>query len=196
MGRRETEKRQRIIGIIGTGRSVGVTHLSIMAAGYVSGVLRRSCAVLEWNSHEDFERIQKVCTCKIKAGSTNPFHVLDADYYRAAGTKELLLCKTKGYQDVIVDYGTVLEGNLEEFLRCDRRFVVGSVSEWQIGAFLGFAEGGKRADQRLDYFAVFGSGEARKNMEKRLGFPILRIPVSVDAWTVTSESLKFFEQIL
>ncbi|MEA4845753.1 MAG: hypothetical protein VB106_00805 [Clostridiaceae bacterium] len=119
---------QEIFGIIGTGRGVGVTHFTVMTAGYLGGVLRKRCAVLEWNSPGDFRNMRKLCAKEqSKAGC---FQILESDYYERAGIDTLLLCKKSGYQAVIVDYGTVREGNLEEFLRCDRQFVLGSLSDW------------------------------------------------------------------
>ncbi len=186
---------QQIIGIIGTGSGTGVTHFAIMTAGYYHGILGKRCALLEWNSHEDFSRLHRICSRR-ELDRSGAFRLLGTDYYGKAGTDALLLCKRSGYHTVIVDYGTVSEGNLREFLRCDRQFVVGSVCEWQIGAFLEFAGDRKRGKKSWELFTVFGSEEARKNMEKNLGSPIWRIPVSVDALEITGQLIQFYQQIL
>lgn len=193
--RKRLKKRenQEVIGIIGTGRCVGVTHFAVMTAGYLSGVLRKRCAVLEWNSHGDFNHMRNVCT--EEKGKAGVFQVLEVDYYEQAGINTLLLCKKSGCQTVIVDYGTVREGNLEEFLRCDRQFVLGSLSEWQMEAFLEFEGKGKKAEKSWETFVSFGSEEARINMEKRLKRPVRRVPVSVDAFVVTGEMLKFYQKL-
>ena len=47
----------RTVGIIGAGRSVGVTHLAIWLANYLTGVKGQRTAVLEWNTHGDFRRL-------------------------------------------------------------------------------------------------------------------------------------------
>ncbi len=183
---------QEIIGIIGTGRGVGVTHFTVMTAGYLGGVLRKRCAVLEWNSHGDFRKMRKLCAKEqFQAGG---FRILEADYYERAGINTLLLCKKSGYQAVIVDYGTVREGNLKEFLRCDRQFVLGSLSEWQMETFLEFERKGKKAEKSWKTLVSFGSEEARKNAEKRLNIPISRIPVSVDVFAVTGEIIGFYQK--
>ncbi|WP_312432127.1 hypothetical protein [Lacrimispora sp.] len=183
---------QEIIGIIGTGRGVGVTHFTVMTAGYLGGVLRKRCAVLEWNSHGDFRNMRKLCAKE--QSQSGGFHILEADYYERAGIDTLILCKKSGYQAVIVDYGTVREGTLEEFLRCDRQFVLGSLSEWQMETFLEFERKGKKAEKSWKTLVSFGSEEARKNVEKRLNIPISRIPVSVDVFAVTGEIIGFYQQ--
>lgn len=190
---------QRTIGFIGTTRGVGTTHYTIMTAGYLSGVLRESCAVLEWNSHGDVGRLGKACLgmTGIAAGDLpQPFTVLETDYYQEAGTKELLQCKTSGYQDILVDYGAVEEGNLEEFLRCDRQFLIGSLSEWQVDGFLKNARdlaGQKRYGQNPEICAAFGSEEIRENAEKLLHCMIRRIPYSADAFEITPECLTYYQ---
>lgn len=186
------EAKQEMIGIVGTGRSVGVTHFAVMTAGYLSGVLRKRCAVLEWNSHGDFGRIRTLC--KKEKSSQGFFRILEADYYENAGIETLFLCKKFEYQAVIVDYGMVTEGNLEEFLRCHRQFVLGSVSEWQINEFLEFVARGGKQEKSWRTLVSFGSEEARKSMEKRFKFPVNRIPVSVDAFVVTGENISFYQQ--
>lgn len=184
---------QEIIGIIGAGRGVGVTHFTVMTAGYMGGVLRKRCAVLEWNKHGDFQNMRKLCGKeKTRAGG---FQILEADYYEKAGIDTLLMCKKSVYQTVIVDYGTVKEGNLEEFLRCDRQFVLGSLSEWQLETFLEFEKKGKKPEKSWKTLMSFGSEEARRNAEKRLKIPILRIPVSVDVFAVTGEIIDFYQQL-
>ena len=190
-GKKETG--QEIIGIIGTGNSVGVTHFAVMTAGFLSGILRRRCAVLEWNSHGDFSRMREVCAKEpFQKGS---FKLLETQYYENAGINTLLVCKKSGFQTVIVDYGTVGEDGFKEFLRCDRQFLLGSLSEWQMKAFLEFESKGNKAERSWETFLTFGSEEARKNMEKRLKRPVRRIPVSVDAFAVTGEMIKFYQQI-
>lgn len=187
---------QRTIGVIGAGRSVGVTHFAVMTAGYLSGVKRRRCAVLEWNNHGTFERLRTCCMVGKRGGDESFFAVLDVDYYGAAGTEALRLCKKRRYHDVIVDYGAISEEKWGEFLRCDRQFVIGSMTEWQAGAFLEAAGTWKKAEMSWENLAVFGSEEARKSMEEALKFPIRRIPVSVDAFHVTGEIIRFYQQIL
>ena len=152
--------------------------------------------MLEWNGSGTFDRLEESCLGKRNGGRSRSFPVLDVDYYRNAGTETLVLCKKLRYQDVIVDYGTVLEGNQEEFFRCDRQFLLAGLSEWQTGAFLDTAGSWKRAGAGWETLAVFGSEETRKNMEKELGLSIRRIPVSVDAFAVTEAVMEFYQQIL
>lgn len=188
--------RQRVTGIIGAGTAVGVTHTAVMAAGYLSGVCFRRCAVLEWNGHGAFERMRACCLGGKSGPSDGSFRILGVDYFGGAGTDTVVLCKKRRYQEVIVDYGTVSDGNQEEFFRCDRQLLLAGLSEWQTGAFLEVAGDWRKAGFSWETLAVFGSEEARKNMEKGLGLRIRRVPVSVDAFVVTEEVMEFFQQLI
>lgn len=189
MGRR---KDQEVIGIIGAGRSVGVTHFTVLTAGYISGVLRKSCAVLEWNDHEDFKHMAEVCQRRQKGDA---WRILEADYYEKAGIETLLLCKKSGYEAILVDYGAASEDTVKEFLRCDRRFVLGSLSEWQIEEFIKLEERIRKTGSDFRMMSVFGSGEARKAMEKRFKTQILQIPFSPDAFKIEGKLLLFYQKL-
>ncbi|WP_124068178.1 hypothetical protein [Clostridium sp. E02] len=190
---KKKQEEQVTIGIIGAGRSVGVTHFAFMLAGYLSGVERKTCAVLEWNRHGDLNSMKRVCSKD--NGKNGFFRVLETDCYASADINTLLLCKKSEYQTLVVDYGSVSEGNLKEFLRCDRQFVVGSLSEWQMSEFVDFERNRTQAEKSWESLLSFGSEEARKNMEKKLRFPVRRIPLSVDPFIITSEIIDFYKQL-
>lgn len=190
MGRK---KSQEVIGIIGAGRGVGVTHFTVLTAGYISGVLRKRCAVLEWNDHEDFENMAKSCRCRQKGA---PWRILEADYYGKAGIETLFLCKKSGYEAILVDYGAACEASVKEFLRCDRMFVLGSLSEWQMEEFLKLEERMRKTEYDYKIMSVFGSDEARKAMEKKFKTQIFPIPFSPDAFVIEGKLLLFYQDVL
>lgn len=74
--------------------------------------------------------------------------------------------------------------------------LVGSFSEWQTEAFLEAVRMIPERDESWQCAAVFGSEETRKEWEKQLRIPCMRIPVSEDAFAVTASDMKFFERLL
>lgn len=187
------------MGIIGAGRGVGVTHLSVWMANYLTGVRRERTAVLEWNEHGDFARMREFCCgvekCEI-VRKADCFKVLDAEYYANAGAAELAACMNEDYRRIIVDYGEITGGNILECARCDRKVIVGALSEWQAKAFLEEAKKAAKRDQSWSYTAAFGSEEARRELMKKLRLVCLRIPASVDAFAVTRGDMRFFADLL
>lgn len=189
------EPKTRLIGVAGIGHSVGCTHFAVMLANYLAGFRRQKTALLEWNNSGDFERLEKVCTGMVRENGS--YRVLDADYYKNAGAKDLAFALQNGYEDILMDFGAVEENMDAEFLRCDKQFIVGSFSEWQQERFREFAaEQGRAGKKSWKYLAAFGSEETRKEFKRRYGIASERIPFSADAFSVTEESGKFFDWLM
>ena len=64
--------KSRLIGIVGTGHSVGCTHFSIMLLNYLAGYLRRNAALLEFNPSGDMARLEEICTGTVQRNSPCP----------------------------------------------------------------------------------------------------------------------------
>lgn len=183
----------RTIGIIGQGRGTGVTHFCILLANYLSGVKRKKTAVLEWNTHHDFEKMRRIC----QAGKMQKFRVLEVDYYANADAAVLLECMKQNYHHIIIDFGEMTEGNRPEFFRCDQTWTVVSLSEWQMDACWKLCEEtGEVEKERWKIFVAFGSEETRKEWKRRRNLSLIRIPLSVDAFTITGELLSWFSHLM
>lgn len=180
----------RIIGVAGSRRGVGVTHFCILSANYLSGCMGKKTAVLEWNNNGDFERIEKICTGK--RGKEKCFSVLDVSYYRNAGAAQLAECMASEYQYIIVDFGVYSEEKREELLRCGSRVLIGSFTEWQEEEFLHYLKKRSKGENSWIYAAVFGSGETRREVRKKMRASVLQIPYADDAFLITSVLFKFF----
>ncbi len=181
-----------IIGIAGAARGMGATHLTLMLANYLQGACGRRTAVLEWNNHGDFSRFGKLCTGQKK--EKDCYRIQGVDYYPLAGADCLIECVDAGYQQVLIDFGTIEEKSYVEFIRCHAVWILMSFSEWQMEAFgelAGWEE--SRIKENWQFFTVFGSEESRIEWNKRRKPKILRVPLSVDAFTVTRELMEWGE---
>lgn len=186
-----------LFGIAGSGRGVGVTHFSILLANYLTGVKNKKTAVLEWNQNGDFERIEKITFKKSATRRVSQtFKILEVSYIKQAGTKELLECINHGFDTVVIDFGSDFKNNREEFLRCDRKILMGSYSEWRVGAFTDLIAQKKSEEGRWEFLAAFGSEEAAKEMRQCMHAFVGRVPESSDAFAVTGEIMAFFEGFL
>lgn len=181
------------MGIIGACRAVGATHLAVWTANFLTGVLREQTAVLEWNSHGDFDRMGQFCKNKNKQGL---YRILEVDYYAQAGAEELAACLNESYRYIIVDYGEITGQNLLDCARCDLKVIVGSLSEWQAKMFSGAVTGKEKRDKSWKYVIAFGSEEARKRMERCFRISVRRIPDSRDVFAVTRADMIFFTELL
>ena len=189
-------KRAVRIGVAGSGRSVGATHLAIMTAAYLTGVLRRRTAVVEQNGHGDFARLAGIYGKKnaTKTGEET-FSIKDVFFCGRDAQERLEDCGQGGFEALVADFGVFGEAIRGEFLSCDFRFLVGSASEWQLPDFAkALSEEGARG--RCEFAAAFGDEEILRMTERTFRVPIRRIPLSADAFITTGESLSFFGKVL
>lgn len=193
--RHSTEEETQIIGIVGAGKAVGVTHLSILMANYCCSGCGKKTAVLEWNGHGDFARFGDSCT---GAGSeAERYRILGVDYYQKADGRRLAQCIKDRYQRIVIDFGSMQELADAEHLRCHKVYLVVSFSEWQEGAF-GVRETWRQRAVKEGWrcLAAFGSEESRIEWNKRCRPTVERIPLSVDAFTVTGEMMDWMKRII
>lgn len=158
-------------------------------------------AVLEWNDHGDFETMGRFCAVsgsggRHGGGAEGPFRILDVDYYGAADAAVLAACLKKDYEYIIVDYGAITGPAMCDCARCDKKIIVGSLSEWRAEAFLEAAGMDTGRDKSWSCAAAFGSEETRREWEKRFRKKCLRIPASEDAFAVTRADMEFFKKLL
>ncbi len=184
----------RITGIAGAGKGTGVTHASLMLANYLQGVCGRRTAVLEWNDHGDFRRLGKLCTGR--AGEQVCYGIQQVDYYPGADAGRLMECRKAEYEQIVIDFGVIKEMTCVELMRCTTVWILMSFSEWQMEAFWELV-GSKESSvtESWQFFTVFGSEESRTEWNKRRKPKITRIPLSVDAFTVTRELMEWMETV-
>lgn len=158
---------------------------------------RRKTAVLEWNDSGDFERIQEIYSRKsVTNHPGQTFTICGVCYCKKAGRKELTECELRGYDAVVLDFG-VFEARVEDdFMRCDRRFFLGSFSEWQLCAFSEPARVKLITGSGCECFAAFGSENAADMVRRVLNVRVERIPWLPDAFTITGEAMAFFGRFL
>lgn len=190
-------KTPELFGVAGSSSGTGVTFFSILLANYLCGVKNRKTAVLEWNDSGDFERIKKICCQKsvLKPGC-NTFKILEVSFIEKAGRKELLECINGEFNAIVIDFGSNFERIREEFLRCGRKILLGSLCEWKVADFLEIAVAKKGSKRGWEFLNIFGDCEAAYEAEKRLKLHIRQVPMVSDAFSITEEVMAFFEGFL
>lgn len=185
------------VGIAGSTASVGSTHFSILTAAYFSGVLQKRTAVLEWNPTDTFQNLEKILSKKVVTNERDhTFNILGIFFCRRNGMEALLSCMESGFEAVVIDFGCYQEQFREAFLRCERRFLVCSGSDWQLFKTTDCLLRMHARKRTVEYVASFGSDETLRMAETYLKVPIRRIPFSPDAFAVTGEILDFFGRFL
>ena len=162
---------------------------------------RKKTALLEWNDHGDFERIGRFAGKEWRETDQSRnkgevFRIMEVDYYKMADPSVLSFCLGRDYHYIILDYGEVTESSLCECARCDRKILVGSLSEWKAEAFLEVLEQAGNRDESWRMAVVSGGEDTRREIEKLFRCRLQRLPASADAFRITREEIPCFENLL
>ena len=184
-----------MIGIAGSNTGVGCSDYSIMLTKYLAGYLRRQAILLEFHESGDLEKLEYVCAGQM--GQKNQYWVLEGNFYMYAGPEAVKEVLQRGYDDILIDFGSVKDGANELYWRCDKKFLVGSFTEWQQESFRE-VEMEQRAKQIKSWqsLAVFGSEETRREFSRRFRINAERIKFSADAFSDKKECGEYFQRIL
>lgn len=126
--RRKTIK----IGILGTHSGVGVTHTAIMLCQYLSRNKRYTSVYLEVNKSNEIGYLYGAeLGIESIAISQEPFEIRKTIFYNNLTLDELVTLYNQEYEYYILDLGVDHVNNQEEFLRCDIKILVGSLTEWK-----------------------------------------------------------------
>lgn len=178
----------RITGICGAGRSVGTTHLAVWSANYLASCRQKKTAVVEWSSHSDFIRLR---LDDKKPQAARAFRLLEVDYYPQGEKEALAACIRSGYEEILIDFGSMRQEIRAEWFRCQVRILTASLSEWKLEAFLEFLAKEEELGEGWNCMAAFGSETIRYEIEKQFRIPVERIPFSEDAFQVDKAAMAW-----
>lgn len=185
----------RTWGIMGTAPQVGTTFMAILLASYMSGLFWKKTAVLELNSSGDFLKIMKQYGESQKEGMY--FCHKGVDYYPAALETSITHCLSQDYRCIIIDFGCDYIQGRNEFLRCQKKIVMGSTVDWEIAEYMDFVRWTKR-DQEDGwlYAAVFGSRKNRVKIERMMHISIVQVPFLESPYWIDEAVMRFFQMFL
>lgn len=150
---------------------------------------------MEWNDHDDFVRLKNACTDAEQQEAV--YQIQEVDFYPKADALCLTNCLRDRYQNIVIDFGAIEELKSAEILRCHKVFLIISFSEWQKGAFGETITWQEWAiENSWQCLTAFGSEESRIQWNKRRKPAVLRIPFSVDAFTITKEQADWMKQLM
>lgn len=189
-------KKTLTIGTLGVSGGVGVTHTSIMLAGYLSK--KGSVAIIELNDSKHFLEIGLIAgnesDIENKRFIYNKVHYFwDIDYsYFVTAYRE-------AYDYIILDLGSYhKQKNFEEYLRTDIRFVIAHGMDWKISELTSFYETTKSFDPNNNWVYLLPLMDSKtikgiKSLIKRKAYPI---PYNINPFSLNSLTKSTFTNIL
>ena len=150
---RNETKAHITIGILGCHPGAGVTQLAISLGTYCASRRRLRTACLELHKRSELARLipesaladsihrhALQCSKAPDAADTSKaeffhFRLHGVDYYPNLAPDAVPRLLNMGYDYLILDLGSLNESAAAEFLRCDRKIVLGSLALWKAWSY-------------------------------------------------------------
>ncbi len=179
------------IGILGIEKGCGATHLTIALANYMQSALGKKTAVMELSGQRELQSLMEKEGGKIQK-------LLGVSYYTDLCGGSIPDIMNSRYEAVILDLGADYETAREEFLRCDRKIVVGSISPWRVFAYERFLNKITSTEnyEAWEFLVLFANLLDKKALQKRYGMHMLSIPWIENPFYLQQEDLVFLQKII
>lgn len=110
---------------------MGVTHLSIALCNYCVSKRKKTCAYLELHRRNEISQLITETHLLDCLRGHSYFRLHGVDFYPAVDIEDIPALLNLDYDYLILDAGAMNEGFFSEFLRCDRKLIVGSLAPWK-----------------------------------------------------------------
>ena len=188
-----------VIGILGTHKGCGVTHLGIMLANYLSNYMGYKTAFLECYPQKDIQYLQNyVYRDDVAAKKLEMFKIHHVSYHRSVKEQTLPEVIGDSYDGVILDLGSDFVRNRNEFLRCDKRIVVSSLSAWKRHELDQFIKNNSyiKSSRQWLYMTPFSRNRDIKEASKDFHQKIYGIPYEADPFAISKSTLQLFQKLI
>lgn len=198
--RREPKRHGKlVIGIIGTHRGAGVTHLGLMLTSCISEGLGLNTAFLHWADSEDIRFLKNYFfTGEKDIPAEESFTVSRASFYPVMGKEKVVEILAKGYECIIMDFGSSYKEQKEEFLRCDIKIVAGNLTPWKRYLLEEFIADSEKITGSMDWIYALNhsSSKERTAAGKNFGRNIMIVPYEPDPFFLSPDAMNFTKNLL
>lgn len=189
------------IGIAGSREGVGVTHLAIMLANYLTSVERFKTALVEMNGSGAFRTIQKhnrKYSVESKKSSLEYFEREKVTYFPHPSERTLAGIFGSDYEYIIMDFGCEWKQQKLEWVRCNKNVLVGSCCEWQQDSFSEMLEEVSMwvKIEECTCLSLFGAKQVKKELEKGFRMKLEQIPFEVNPFLLHQEHFPFLHHLV
>lgn len=195
MKRRMEEMDFYNIGVIGIDKGEGVTSLAVGMASYLQEIRCQRTALAELNREGAFDDIRDTY---FGAGyRENPFEIFKIDYYPGTSKGHYAQICNMGYHCIVTDFGNEYTRCMEDFLRCDKKVVMGSVNLWKYRKYLEFHEYVKNFPGLRNWvFLLSGDEEDIQMLRNRFGIRVMNKQYLMNPYHISEQEMSYYEAIL
>jgi hypothetical protein len=199
LSRLEEQKGKLIIGIIGTHKGAGVTHLSILLSNYFGEWEGRKTALLECGHQKEMQYLQYSFYGRNKEEEEKEtFQVHRVTFYKNVKEQAVAEIVGEDYDCVILDLGTDFVKSKSEFLRCDKKIIVSSFSTWkksELERFINNTSQYKNSNQWM-YAIPFGQAKDIKQEGKEFHREMYRVPYEPDPFALSTDTIRLLQKLI
>ena len=190
---RNGTSRHMTLGILGCDHGAGTTHLAISLCSYCASKQRRSVAYVEL--HARSEIAQLVPEPALPYGDCR-FQLHGVDYYPRISDSRIPELLNQGYDYLILDVGALDEANVPEFLRCDRKLVLGSLATWKLWKYEAFFQhfDSINLGEGFDFLVQMGMYEHARRFSRAHHITMSQIPFIQNPFRIEKELFPFLER--
>lgn len=187
------EKNQKtIIGIIGCGPGVGVTHLCIALAEYSASHQKNKTAVIELSGNHAIADMGP-------ENEKKKFTLHRVTYYPDSNIEQMPEIISQDYHIFILDFGCEYYRVRPELLRCDKKIVVGSLSPWKRKEYEYYISE-VIAEEKYRMWNVLlvthGTKKDKKEFQKQFHISVVTIPHIENPFEIEKNNFIFLQGLL
>ncbi|CUH91717.1 hypothetical protein [Herbinix luporum] len=185
----------RTIGLLGVNRGVGVTYTGMLLAYYYATEKGFKTAYLECNNHMDFQRLQEAYEWSRE--DEKSFSLDNITYFKQVTKKQLVDILSEDYECYILDFGTDFISSKEEFIRCDKKVIIGDNGVWNLSKMLAFLKSldNIKGSKSWIYMIPFADRRVLMGMKDETDRFFFKIPFESDFTNLSKESFTLFHKL-
>jgi hypothetical protein len=189
-----------VIGVVGTHSGIGVTHLCLMLAWYYSQGIGFNTAYIECYPKNEIKNLKELYNGKSNERyEDEPSFILNGiTFYEHAKGSVISDVYNDNFQCIILDMGTDILKRKSEFLRCNQKIVMSSLSPWKLEGlekFIKHTENMKSIHQWI-YLVPYGQYKLKQTKLLKLPGKVYGVPYEPDPFKLQWETFEFFNHIM
>lgn len=181
------------LGLLGCGHGVGVTQLAISLCSYCASKQRKSVAYVELHTRGEIAQLVPESALHYEDCR---FRLHGVDYFPRMSESGIPALLNRGYDYLILDVGSLDEANVPEFLRCDRKLVLGSLAPWKSWQYEAVIQHfySINLGEGFDYLVQMGMNEHVRRFSKAHHIAMSQVPFIQNPFRIEKELFPFLER--
>jgi hypothetical protein len=183
------------IGILGIDKGEGATALSVGLSTYLHDVRCKKTTMVEMNEEGEFSGIRD--SYFGRDYHKTPFEIFKINYYPGVTREQYIKICNMGYECIVTDFGYGYRKSMEDFLRCDKKIVLGSINLWKYKKFVEFLEYIKNFPGVGNWlFLLSGDEEDIKQIQAKYSIQTMNKKFFQNPYHIAEKEAEYYEKIL